>query len=82
MGHGPARALAMTVVILSFSLAGCTGGLRSRQHGSNEIEVPTWETGDWWLYTFSTPTTATILQASCSSTSEEDGTAYMLAISS
>ena len=39
--------------------------------------------GDWWLYTFSTPDysddTARLVVAS---TSEEDGTAYMLAISS
>ena len=81
---GPYRALAMTVVILSFSLAGCTGGSSGvGSNGSNEIEVPTWETGDWWLYTFSTPDysddTARLVVAS---TSEEDGTAYMLAISS
>ena len=81
---GPHRALAMTVVILSFSLAGCTGGSSGMGNtGTKEIEVPTWETGDWWLYTFSTPDysddTAKLVVAS---TSEEDGTAYMLAISS
>ena len=78
------RALAMVVVILSFSLVGCTGGSSGASgSGSNEIELPTWETGDWWLYTFSTPDysddTARLVVAS---TSEEDGTAYMLAISS
>ena len=45
--------------------------------------MPIWETGQWWLYTFSTPDysddTARLVVAS---TSEEDGTAYMLAISS
>ena len=75
---GPYRALAMTVLILSFSLVGCTGGSSGvGTTGSNEIEVPTWETGDWWLYTFSTPDysddTARLVVAS---TSEEDGTAY------
>jgi hypothetical protein len=47
------------------------------------MEVPVWEMGDWWLYTFSTPDfsddTAKLVVAS---TSEEDGAAYMLAISS
>ena len=80
----PCRALAMSVVILSFSLAGCTGGSSGVGGiGSNDIEVPIWEEGDWWLYTFSTPDysddTARLVVAS---TSEEDGTAYMLAISS
>ena len=45
--------------------------------------MPTWHIGDWWLYTFSTPEytddTARLVVAS---DSEEDGTAYMLAISS
>ena len=82
MGMG--RACAILVVLLSSSLAGCTGGQSSGDDSAmSDFEVPIWETGDWWLYTFSTPDysddTARLVVAS---TSEEDGTAYMLAISS
>tara|TARA_B100000029_G_scaffold237590_1_gene234659 strand:+ start:1119 stop:2078 length:960 start_codon:yes stop_codon:yes gene_type:complete len=78
-------ALGLTLLLLAGSLAGCaglTGG--NGGGGSNEsISAPTWEVGDWWLYTFSTPDysddTARLVVAS---DSEEGGTAYMLAISS
>lgn len=78
-------ALGLILLLLAGSLAGCagiTGG--NGGGGSNEsITAPTWEVGDWWLYTFSTPDysddTARLVVAS---DSEEDGTAYMLAISS
>ena len=78
------RALAIITILISSSLAGCTGGSSGGGGvGSNSIERPTWEVGDWWLYTFSTPDysddTAKLVVAS---TDEEDGTAYMLAISS
>ena len=81
---GTGRAYAILVVLLSSSLAGCTGGQSSGDDSAtSDFEVPIWETGDWWLYTFSTPDysddTARLVVAS---TSEEDGTAYMLAISS
>ena len=81
---GTCRAYAILVVLLSSSLAGCTGGQSSGDDSAmSDFEVPIWETGDWWLYTFSTPDysddTARLVVAS---TSEEDGTAYMLAISS
>ena len=81
---GTGRAYAILVVMLSSSLAGCTGGQSSEDDSAmSDFEVPIWETGDWWLYTFSTPDysddTARLVVAS---TSEEDGTAYMLAISS
>ena len=82
MGMG--RACAILVVLLSSSLAGCSGGQSGGDDSAtSDFEVPIWETGDWWLYTFSTPDysddTARLVVAS---TSEEDGTAYMLAISS
>jgi hypothetical protein len=78
------RAYAILVVLLSSSLAGCSGGQSNGGGSSSDVfEVPVWETGDWWLYTFSTPDynddTARLVVAS---DSEEDGTAYMLAISS
>ena len=81
---GTGRAYAILVVLLSSSLAGCTGGQSSGDaSATSDFVVPIWETGDWWLYTFSTPDysddTARLVVAS---TSEEDGTAYMLAISS
>ena len=84
MGMGVGRAYAILVVLLSSSLAGCAGGQSGGGESStSDFEVPIWETGDWWLYTFSTPDysddTARLVVAS---TSEEDGTAYMLAISS
>jgi len=81
---GSSRAFAILVVLLTSSLAGCSGNQTdSGGPSSGVFEVATWETGDWWLYTFSTPDysddTARLVVAS---TSEEDGTAYMLAISS
>ena len=82
---GEVRALALGVLLLATSLSGCAGLSNTGGGGgsSQSMEVPAWETGDWWLYTFSTPDysddTARLVVAS---TSEEDGTAYMLAISS
>ena len=78
------RAYAILVVLLSSSLAGCSGGQSGGSDSSkSDFEVPIWETGDWWLYTFSTPDysddTARLVVAS---DEEEGGTAYMLAISS
>ena len=81
---GILRAYLILVVLLSSSLVGCVGRQSDDGRSSSDVfEVPIWETGDWWLYTFSTPDysddTARLVVAS---TSEEDGTAYMLAISS
>lgn len=78
-------ALGLTLLLLAGSLAGCAGitGGNGGGGSSESISQPTWEVGDWWLYTFSTPDysddTARLVVAS---DSEEDGTAYMLAISS
>ena len=47
----------MVMLILVMPLTGCTG-ITSGITGSSdneEISVPTWEIGDYWLYTFSTP---------------------------
>ncbi len=79
MRSAPALALAMLVLVAS--MAGCAGS--DDEVGSDSIDVPTWQVGDWWLYTFSTPdysddTTRLVV----ASDSEESGTAYMLAISS
>ena len=81
---GKARAYGILVVLLASSLGGCAGGESGGSDSSSDgFEVPIWEIGDWWLYTFSTPDysddTARLVVAS---TSEEDGSAYMLAISS
>ena len=75
---------AMVAIFLSSFLTGCTGDSTEGSGSSSEtIEIPTWEIGYWWLYTFSTPDysddTAKLVVAS---DVEEDGTAYMLAISS
>ena len=84
--HAPpmrtALSLAISTLILATALAGCSG-ISGIVGGSDSVEVPTWEVGDWWLYTFSTPDytddTARLVVASIS---EEGGTANMLAISS
>ena len=80
-----ASALAFTLLLLGTSLAGCAGlgGGDNGKDSDQSMEVPLWEVGDWWLYTFSTPDysddTARLVVAS---DTEEDGSAYMLAISS
>ncbi len=74
------------MLMLVSALTGCTGitsGISSIS-GDDEISVPTWEVGDYWLYTFSTPdysddTTKLVV---ATTDIEENGTAYMLAISS
>lgn len=65
-------------------LSGCTAlDDNTSKNSSNTIDVPTWEVGENWLYTFSTPEynddTAKLVVAS---DDEENGTAYMLSISS
>ena len=74
--------VALSVLFLTASLSGCTA-VSDAITGKDEVDVPTWEVGDWWLYTFSTPEytddTARLVVASVS---EEGGTANMLAISS
>jgi len=77
-----ALSLAVTTLLLATALSGCSG-ISSIVSGSDSVEVPTWEVGDWWLYTFSTTDytddTARLVVASVS---EEGGTANMLGISS
>jgi len=71
----------LTALLVLTGVAGCldSGG----NSGADQFDVATWEVGDWWLYTFSTPDysddTAKLVVAS---ESEEGGSAYMLAISS
>ncbi len=76
--------LIMTSLFLGTILSGCTAlNDDTSSNASNIINVPTWEVGENWLYTFSTPEysddTARLVVAS---DNEEDGTAYMLSISS
>ena len=50
------RALLGMMLVLILTVPGCTtgiGGLGPRD--SQALEVPAWEVGDWWLYTFETP---------------------------
>ena len=76
----------IVMIMMITSLAGCTGisnGIIGSS-GDEEISVPVWELGDNWLYTFSTPdysddTTKLVV---ATTDIEENGTAYMLAISS
>ena len=77
-------AIGLTMLLIVAGLTGCAGlSSGGGQSSDHTIEAPTWHIGDWWLYTFSTPEytddTARLVVAS---DSEEDGTAYMLAISS
>ena len=65
-------------------LSGCTAlENNTNSNSDNVIDVPTWEIGENWLYTFTTPEysddTAKLVVAS---DNEEEGTAYMLTISS
>jgi len=77
-----ALSMALSALLMATALSGCSG-ISGIVGGSDSVEVPTWEVGDWWLYTFSTPDysddTARLVVASVS---EENNTSYMLAISS
>tara|TARA_B100000900_G_scaffold292477_1_gene251288 strand:- start:2176 stop:3138 length:963 start_codon:yes stop_codon:yes gene_type:complete len=84
MANNPS--VGLILVILLTSMTGCTAvtdGITG-SNSSEEISVPNWELGDYWLYTFSTPdysddTTKLVVTTT---DIEEEGTAYMLAISS
>jgi|GEM_PF-49074 len=77
------------LLVALFLLPALVGCLGSDEGGSDSdfsetapFEVPEWEVGDWWLYTFTTPEfsddTARLVVAE---NDTEDGTAYTLAIS-
>jgi len=72
------------LAVLSMGLQGCTGATDAILGNDSEIEVPEWEVGDWWLFTFTTPEfsddSARLVVATVDE--EEDGNAYMLGISS
>ena len=72
------------LAVLSIILQGCMGSTNSILGGDNEHDVPEWEVGDWWLFTFTTPEfyddSARLVVATVDE--EEGGTAYMLGISS
>ena len=76
----------MVLLMLSVSLAGCleSGSSLNNGPGDADLSEPAeWQVGQWWLYTFSTPEweddSARLVVAEDDA---EDGTAYMLAISS
>ena len=76
----------MVLLMLSVSLAGCleSGSSLNNGPGDPDLSQPAeWQVGQWWLYTFSTPEweddSARLVVAEDDA---EDGTAYMLAISS
>jgi len=80
------RASLMALLMLSISLAGCINigdSTRQNQNQPDLSNAATWQIGQWWLYTFSTPEweddSARLVVAEDDA---EDGTAYMLAISS
>ena len=78
------RGVLALILLIVTSFGGCIGGSEEGEGATEgQLAVPTWEVGDWWLYTFSTPDfsddTARLVVAS---TDEEDATANMLAISS
>ena len=80
------RAPIMALLMLSISLAGCLEGGDSTNQGPGHADLSApaeWQIGQWWLYTFSTPEweddSARLVVAEDDA---EDGTAYMLAISS
>ena len=72
------------IAFLSISFQGCVGATSDILRGEDEIEVPEWHVGDWWIYTFTTPDffddSARLVVATVDE--EEGGTAYMLGISS
>lgn len=72
------------IAVLCIILQGCMGSTNSILGGDNELDVPEWEIGDWWLFTFTTPEfyddSARLVVATVDE--EEGGTAYMLGISS
>ena len=78
------RKLLSALAVLSIALQGCVGSTSSILGGSDDLEVPDWEIGDWWLFTFTTPEfyddSARLVVATVDE--EEGGTAYMLGISS
>ena len=80
------RAHGLVLLVLCASLAGCLGGSDGNGDPMGEPDLSlaaTWSVGDWWLYTFSTPEweddSARLVVAEVDA---EDGTAYMLGISS
>ena len=76
--------LLSTLAVLSIALQGCMGSTNNILGGGEDLEVPEWEIGDWWLFTFTTPEfyddSARLVVATADE--EEGGTAYMLGISS
>ena len=47
--------ITLTIIILLSSISVCLGSDENKNQDELGLVVPTWEVGDWWLYTFSTP---------------------------
>ena len=74
----------LAITVASSAVSGCLGGMDSASSSDSQIvEAPQWMVGQWWMYVFSTPeygdTTTTLI---VTETDAEEGTAYMLGISS
>ncbi len=75
----------LALLLLATTMSGCLGGGEGDSGLPSEddpFNVPEWQIGDWWLYTFSTPefsddTTRLVVAED----DAEGDTAYMLAIS-
>lgn len=81
-----AYVLGLVTLLLATTLTGCTGitGGNGGNSANSSLNVPMWEIGENWLYTFSTPDYSDdIARLVVATVDEEDGgTAYMLGISS
>ncbi len=70
------------VLLLSTSLTGCiSNSSENSSFGDSSIEVPVWNIGQWWMYTFTTPEFGDVTtRLVVTENDTEDGTAYMLGI--
>ncbi len=49
------RAIILALLLLSGGLSGCLGIKDDEDFSDSTLDTPSWEVGDWWLYTFVTP---------------------------
>ena len=80
MGHNFAGIALMILIITSF--AGCINNDSGTNNNTNSnIEVPVWEIGQWWMYTFTTPEFGDVTTRLVVTENDAEGdTAYMLGI--
>ncbi len=80
MGH---RFAGVTILLVLFTaFAGCMGNTSSSGGGDDSIiDVPIWEIGQWWMYTFTTPEFGDVTtRLVVTENNSEGNTAYMLGI--